>query len=92
MNAGELSTGTVFEVKCLFAIDAIAAVYSAEPAVTNSDCPPLAHLSRLRALSYRTRGQAAFFKRGRRGQRVNDFGLSGKSRYISAMTRVTASP
>jgi hypothetical protein len=29
MSAGQLSAGTVFEVKCLFAIDAIAAVYRA---------------------------------------------------------------
>ena len=30
MSAGQLSAGAVFEVKCLFAIDAIAAVYRAE--------------------------------------------------------------
>ena len=32
MSADRLSAGTVFEVKCLFAIDAIAAVYRADPA------------------------------------------------------------
>jgi hypothetical protein len=32
MSAGQLSAGTVVEVKCLFAIDAIAAVYRADPA------------------------------------------------------------
>ena len=31
MGAAQLSAGTVFEVKCLFAIDAIAAVYRAAP-------------------------------------------------------------
>jgi hypothetical protein len=30
MSAGQLGAGTVFEVKCLFAIDPIAAVYGAE--------------------------------------------------------------
>ena len=30
MSAGQLSARTVFEVKCLFAIDAIAAVYGAD--------------------------------------------------------------
>ena len=32
MSADPLDAGTVFEVKCLFAIDAIAAVYRADPA------------------------------------------------------------
>ncbi len=32
MSAGQVSARTVFEVKCLFAIDAIAAVYRADPA------------------------------------------------------------
>ncbi len=32
MSAVQLDAGTVFEVKCLFAIDAIAAVYSVDPA------------------------------------------------------------
>jgi hypothetical protein len=30
MRANQLGAGTVFEVKCLFAIDAIAAVYRAD--------------------------------------------------------------
>jgi hypothetical protein len=32
MSAGQLGEGTVFEVKCLFAIDAIAAVYVGDEA------------------------------------------------------------
>lgn len=31
MSAGQLSAGTVFAAKCLFAIDAIAAVYGVDP-------------------------------------------------------------
>ena len=36
MSAGQLGAGSVFEVKCLFAIDAIAAVYRAEPRIQNA--------------------------------------------------------
>ena len=45
MNAGQLSAGTVFEVKCLFAIDAIAAVYRGEsPRFENGSCASVLEL------------------------------------------------